>query len=320
MTRSNILKAALAFSVGCVGCTQANSSSKDISPDPSPAPIEAALVALELPNTVVHELPAKATGRHYQLWISLPAAYQRGGKRLPVVFVTDAPYSFPLVRSIRNLLGQRGRNIEDFILVGLPPERQMTSKESRSRDYTPSVPLRRSPNTGEYTATVYGEAEAYRDYLEQQVFPLISSQYDADMSRKVFVGHSYGGLFGSYILLTKPHMFSTYVLGSPSLWFDDHEILRIEEAYAEENNALPARVMMYAGEFETQGDGPRYFASVDLVGDMKAFERRLESRGYEGFSVDSTVLAGEDHLTVFPTLVSRGLLWALPGHGPYKSG
>jgi len=197
----------------------------------------------------------------------------------------------------------------------------MTSKESRSRDYTPSVPTRRSPaKTGEYSAAVYGEAEAYRDYLEQQVFPLIAATYDADMGRKVFVGHSYGGLFGSYVLLTKPHMFSAYILGSPSLWFDNHEILKVEAAYSQKSKALPAKVMLYAGEFETPGEGPRYFTSVDLVGDMQAFERRLESRGYTGLSVDSAVLADEDHLTIFPALVSRGLLWALPGHGPYTSG
>jgi hypothetical protein len=53
---------------------------------------------------------------------------------------------------------------------------------------------------------------------------------------------------------------------------------------------------------------------------MKAFELRLESRDYKGLSVDSAVLADEDHLTIFPALVSRGLLWALPGYGPYTSG
>lgn len=320
MMNWKILGTALVVAVVCAGCIQASSSGKNLDPAPPSVPAKPALAALELPNTVVHELPTKATGRHYQLWVSLPATYQRGGKKLPVVFVTDAAYSFPIVRSIRNLLGQRGRNIEDFILVGLPPERQMTSKDSRSRDYTPSVPVRRSPSTGEYSATVYGEAEAYRDYLEHQVFPLISAEYDADMDRKVFVGHSYGGLFGSYVMLTKPHMFSTYILGSPSLWFDNHQILKIEEAYAQKNKALPAKVMMYAGEFETPGDGPRYFSSVDLVGDMKAFELRLESRDYKGLSVDSAVLADEDHLTIFPALVSRGLLWALPGYGPYTSG
>lgn len=237
------LGTAVALAVVSASCSQANGISSNVDPVPPPVLAEPAFPALELPSTAVHEVPANASGRHYQLWVSWPAGYERGARKYPVVFVTDAAYSFPLVRSIRGLLGKRGRNIEDFILVGLPPERQMTSKESRSRDYTPSVPVRRSPqSTGAYSAAVYGEAQAYRDYLEQQVFPLIAAEYDADMSRKVFVGHSYGGLFGSYIMLTKPHMFSAYILGSPSLWFNNHEILKIEEAYSRNNEALPAKV------------------------------------------------------------------------------
>ncbi len=327
MTKWKALGAAFALAVACASCSQANGTGDNnaaVIPDPVPAPMlapvpaEPALPALELPNTVVHEVPAEASGRHYQLWVSLPASYNRGEKQYPVVFVTDAAYSFPLVRSIRNLLGQGGRNIEDFILVGLPPERYQSSKDSRSRDYTPSVPARSSPDA--YTASRYGQAAAYRDYLEQQVFPLMAAEYDVDMDRKVFVGHSYGGLLGSYILLTRPRMFSAYILGSPSFWFDNHRILEIETAYSQDNSVLPAKVMMYAGEFETPGDSPRHFNTIDLAGDIQRFERRLESRGYQGLTVDSEVLPGEDHLTIFPALVSRGLLWALPGHGPYTSG
>lgn len=318
MMNWKILGAIFLAVIACTGCSQANSNNNDAEPPQPLIAEESALPALKLPNTFVHEVPSEATGRHYQLWVSLPAGYIQGEKKYPVVFVTDAAYSFPLVRSIRNLLGQRGRNIEDFILVGLPPEHRMSPKDSRSRDYTPSTPVSSSPD--EYTGTRYGEAEAYRDYLEHKVLPLIASEYDSDMRRTVLVGHSYGGLFGSYVMLTKPQMFSAYILGSPSLWFDNHAILKIEESYAQGNRELPARVMMYAGEFETPGDGPRYFASVDLVGDMRSFERRLESRNYEGLTVDSAVIPGEDHLTIFPTLVSRGLLWALPGHGPYTSG
>ncbi len=313
-----ILGAIFAVVAACTSCIPANGNSNDLEPPPRPVAEEPAPPALELPNTFVHEVPSKATGRHYQLWVSVPAGYVQGEKKYPVVFVTDAAYSFPLVRSIRNLLGQRGRNIEDFILVGLPPERRMSSKDSRSRDYTPSIPVSSSPD--QYTGARYGEAEAYRNYLEHQVLPLIVSEYDSDMSRTVLVGHSYGGLFGSYVMLTKPQMFSAYILGSPSLWFDNHAILKVEESYAQKNRALPVKVMMYAGEFETRGDGPRYFTSVDLVGDMRSFEHRLESRDYEGLTIDSVVLPGEDHLTIFPALISRGLLWALPGHGPYTSG
>jgi predicted alpha/beta superfamily hydrolase len=278
---------------------------------------------LELANTAVHELPAVGSGRRYEIWVDVPASYADGGdRRYPVVFVTDALYSFPLVRSIRNLLGQRGRNIEDFILVGLPPETGLTSKESRSRDYTPSNPLLepREQRDSNYSATLYGEAATYRDFIERQVFALVAREYRADMRRKVFAGHSLGGLFGSYVLVTKPDMFEAYILGSPSLWFHRRRIHDLEQAYASAHDDLRARVRLYIGGYETRGDGARYLRTMDMVGDMRAFEHRLASRGYPGLSIGSEVIEGEDHLTVFPATISRGLLWALPGTGPYTKG
>ncbi len=294
------------------------------------AAIESSRVAsrgYELPNTAVHTL--SSGGRRYQVWVDVPRSYGSGsqdssGKRYPVVFVTDASYAFPIVRSIRNLLGAKGQNIEDFILVGLDHAEGDTSKAGRSRDYTPSNPLNdpllTAKDSSLYGQAHYGEAAAFRDYIEREVFPLIANQYRADMQRKVYVGHSFGGLFGAFVLVTKPTMFQAYILGSPSLWFDDRMILRIEESYASHRHDLLARVIMYAGSYETIRPEPRYFKNTDLIRDMQSFERNMQSRRYPHLQIESRVIPDEDHLSVFPALVSRGLLWALPGFGPYTSG
>lgn len=287
----------------------------------APAPAQAP-APVTLSDTESWELIAEGTGRTYPIWVSLPASYADSGDRqYPVVFVTDALYSFPLVRSIRNLVGQKGRNIEDFILVGLPPQKGLTSLQSRSRDYTPSNPLLKpGANTRTLTAEIYGEAATYRDFIERQVFPLIAKNYRADMQRRIFAGHSLGGLFGSFVLLTKPTMFQSYILSSPSLWFDKREILRYERAWAAGNRDLPAKVMLYAGSFEAMKPAPRYFKTVDMLRDAQDFERLLESHRYPRLQIDHAVVPDEDHLTVYPGTISRGLLWALPGQGPYTNG
>lgn len=300
----------LSLSVGCHVQPQQQASTK---PSSEFEPVR-------LSATQVVPLPSVKTGRKYDLWVAYPAGYD-AKKKYPVVFVLDAGYAFPLVRSIRNLLGQQGRNIEDFILVGLPPETGLSSKDSRSRDYTFSDPLLNPNNDpSDYSSPKYGEAELFREYLETQVLPYALKELNADPQKLIFVGHSYGGLFGAYVLLTKPRLFSAYILGSPSLWFNKHDILRYETNYAQSNSDLPARVIMYAGEFETFGATPRHFKTTDLVGSMRSFEAQLKRRKYPGLEIRSEVLAGEDHLTIFPTLISRGLLWALPGFGPYVSG
>lgn len=276
-----------------------------------------------LPNTRVHALPNTATGRGYEVWVDLPPSYFESDKPYPVVFTTDSDYGFPLIRSLRRRIGGKGRNVEDFVLVGLSYGIGEESMPSKRRDYTPTDPFARageSPAAGDYDRdSTYGQAAAYRDYIERDVFALVAREYRVDMRRKVYVGHSFGGLFGTYVLLTRPGMFRSYILGSPSLWFDRRTMFDLEARYADTHRDLPAHVLLSIGAYETHGSGPRYL-DTDMIGDMHRFERALKSRGYPGLRIESEVLPDEDHLTGLPRTITHGLLWALPGTGPYSGG
>ena len=205
----------------------------------------------------------------------------------------------------------------EFILVGLGYARGDTGEYSRRRDYTPSAHGDRDATSDmPGRPVVYGAAEGYRRFVAEEVFPFIASHYRADMAHKVFAGHSYGSLFGAYVMLTTPEMFDGYVLGSPSLWFDDHLLFARERAFAGTHKDLHARVYLGAGEFESlapkgRSHDARYNTDVDMVADTKAFARTLASRHYPGLAVRTEVIAGEDHLTVAPALMTRGLMWTL---------
>lgn len=277
----------------------------------------------QIPNTEVHIIPSQPAKRQYQVWVDLPEAYTKSNKKFPVVFVTDPQYAFTLTHGVRHLIGRRGQNIEDFILVGLSMPQGADIAAGRSRDYTPTNPLakdksKRDPKT--YAADQYGEAEIYRNYVEYEVLPFIAKNYRADMQRKVLIGHSYGSLFAAFTLLTKPGLFENYILGSPSFWFDRHVIFKFEEQYAKSHQDLKARVMMFAGSYETIGNGERYYKETDLTGDVLRFEKQLKARNYPSLEIGAKILADEDHLTVFGNVLGRGLLWALPGFGPYTNG
>lgn len=256
-------------------------------------------------------------GRDYALWVALPAGYAaHPQKRYPVVYVTDALYSFPLVRSVRNLVGQQGVNIEDFILVGLPPQEGLTSKQSRSRDYTPSDPVR-AP-AGYYSDDVtYGGAAHYRDFLADHALPLIDARYRTDPARRVFAGHSYGALLGAYVLTTQPDMFGTYILSSPSLWFDQGLLPRMQDAAVMPSQ--PIRVLLSVGGYETVKPGPRYSTGNDMLRQTADFAGQLQRSGRK-LQVENIVIDGEDHLTVYPRVITRALLEVLPGEGPYTGG
>ncbi|XHS77997.1 alpha/beta hydrolase [Burkholderiaceae bacterium UC74_6] len=273
----------------------------------------------QLPNTFVHPLPDPVTGRAYEVWVDLPTGAKPQDGPLPAVFVTDAPYAFPLVRSLRNRVGQAGHNIADFVLVGLAGPASESAVAMRSRDYTPTNPLARADKPKNlYGASQYGEGARYLRYVAELAVPAISARYNIDAKRRVILGHSYGALFAAQALLERPDLFSHHILGSPSLWFDQHAILEREAAYARAHRDLDARIFQYVGEFEAVRPGERYNKENDLVADMWRFQKTLQRRGYRSLKIESHVLAGNDHLTVAPAGATLGLLWALPGRGPYS--
>ena len=270
-----------------------------------------------LEGTEVRTIHAPALQRDYQIFVSLPNGYATSTQRYPVLFVTDANYAFPMIRSIAARAGRKGAGIADFILVGLSYGLGDTPEYSRRRDYTPSGHAQPMVSDMPGRPARFGEADGYQRFLADSVLPLVAATYRADMRHTVFVGHSYGSLLGLNILLTQPDLFSHYILGSPSLWFDHRLMFKREQDYATQHRDLPANVYFAVGGFETIKPGsknPRYAqpGDDDMVRDLLAFTRALKSRHYPGLHMETAVIADEDHLTVAPAIFTRGLFWALP--------
>jgi predicted alpha/beta superfamily hydrolase len=282
---------------------------------PSVAAANGAPAAFVLKDTEVRTIRAKALERDYEIYVSLPESYRsQPRRRFPVLYVTDADYAFPLVRSIAQRVGNRAQGLEEFILVGLSYAIGDSPQFSRRRDYTPT-PHGEKTRDPEGRRPLFGEAEPYRRFLAEELMPFVAATYRTDTTRSLYAGHSYGGLFGLHVLLSQPSMFSHYIIGSPSLWFDRRVMFSRERAFAEANSDLNAHVLMAIGSFETvnpASDDRRYSRALDMVGDFRAFEQALRSRNYPGLRLTTEVIGEEDHLTAFPAIVTRGLLWALP--------
>jgi len=256
-------------------------------------------------GTQVWDVPDPVSGRGYQVFVSLPASYEKEpNRRYPVLFVTDANYAFPVIREVSRRLNVEHAQIADFILVGLSYAKGEDGTLSRDRDYTPT------PNgpPGTPAGAVQGQGLAYQAYLRDRVLPFVAQRYRTDPRRAMFLGHSYGALLGAQILFTDPGMFSGYILGSPSLWYDKHHVFGMEATYAAGHRDLPAKVYMYAGAYETN----RFNRTNDLVADNRELEGRLKKRKYPSLVLKSDVLNDEDHLSVAPRGFIHGLKYLLP--------
>lgn len=258
----------------------------------------------QMVGTQVWNVPDPASSRNYQVYVALPPSYEdQPQKTYPVLYVTDAHYAFPLIRQIARRMNVDAPVIEEHILVGLSYADNDYTTASRTRDYTPSARRGRA-------AGAEGGGPDYQAYLKSEVLPFIEQRFRANPQQRIMLGHSYGGLLGAQIMFSDPELFSAYVLGSPSLWFDNKRMFDIEARYAAANTDLKADVFMYVGEDEHPGakSSNRY----DMVADNRLFEQKLRSRNYPSLELKSSVIEAEDHLTVAPIGFMRALEALLP--------
>lgn len=246
-------------------------------------------------------VPDPVSRRNYDVEISLPSGYHReASTRYPIIYLADGGRGTRPVACQIKALREKGALSEEPIIVGLSYAKGENLEVSRKRDYTP-VPRRPGD-------TAYGGAPAYQHYLHHTVIPYVEGLYRANPNRRIYLGHSYGGLLGAHILLTEPDLFHTYILGSPSFWFANHAILAFESDYAKAHKDLKADVLLFVGGNEiSRFDTGRGGNTQDMVGDMKRFESRLGQRGFPSLTVRSLVVPGKNHRKAFPP----GLTWAI---------
>ncbi len=299
-----------------VGCKQEHPAAAAAASPDTPAPVAAAPATPASPTQPPHQVggghpyevlgsevwdvPEPVSGRTYQVFVALPKSYAEDpNRRYPVLYVTDADYAFPILRQISRRLNIDGPKTQDFILVGLSYALGEEGMPSRRRDYTPTA-----AGSGDTSPdAVHGQAAPYITYLRDQVLPFVAQRYRTDEQQRLFLGHSYGSLLGTQILLSQPGLFSGYILGSPSYWYDQHVMTRMEADYAKAHTDLAARVYMYVGQYEA----PRYGVRYDMVGDTERMAGTLRGRHYPSLQVTMEVLNDEDHLSVAPRGFTHGL-------------
>lgn len=254
-----------------------------------------------IPDTQLLHLHSRQTATNYDLYISTPPDARTSGKTYPVVYLLDADYSFALVRNIVRHFADRG-DLPDLILVAIAYPGAASNRDvyrkTRTRDYTPVY----APDGG-YGAEfqkVSGGGPKFRSFLAKELFPFIARKYPAAKGDRTIIGHSYGGLFASYVLLTEPELFSRYIIISPSLWYANRTIITMADVAMQSGIRPGARVFLGVGAFENQPQAGRA-----MVDDLKEFSGKLKR--FPGVHRSMQVFEGETHNSVFPGAVTRGL-------------
>ncbi|MFK7770482.1 MAG: alpha/beta hydrolase [Saprospiraceae bacterium] len=75
-----------------------------------------------------------------------------------------------------------------------------------------------------------GKSVNFINFLSKELQPFIDKNYKTN-STKLLLGQSLGGLVATEILFKQPDLFSHYIIISPSLWWDDQTLLKVEPVF-----------------------------------------------------------------------------------------
>ena len=261
-----------------------------------------------------------ANGRQYQVFIAAPSQPPPEGGHA-VIYVLDANTMFlTTVEAARAHARRRDESARPHALVigiGYPPSTDIAA--ARTFDLTP-------PSGTLSSGRLTGGAAAFLDFIEHELKPLVARDYPVDPARQALVGHSLAGLFVIDSLIRRPDAFQTYVAMSASFWFDDHAVLPRIDAFAQQRGDGDAvlRLLLTVGEYEER---PRPEAWVRDPAQARDTARKLGQRAQVTHArqtatrlsrapavlADFREIPGEDHGTVIPAAIGRGVDFILAG-------
>lgn len=253
-----------------------------------------------LHDTRVEIFASKDRVHTLRLTISLPRNYDtRTAERFPVIYLLDADYSFALARNeLRHFTDRKQLKEAIIIGIGYPGAEDDIDlyHRTRVRDYTPTYA--KGSGYGPGQDELSGHAKEFRDVLENELLPQIDKEFRTDPAARMLVGHSYGGLFATWTMLTGPGLFRDYIIVSPSYWYDDKMIFRAADEYAAGHKDLAAHVFYGVGSLESGGSMAR---------DLQDFDAHMQAAKFPNYRSTVQVFDGETHNSIFPAALSRGL-------------
>ncbi|MFT4053020.1 MAG: alpha/beta hydrolase-fold protein [Novosphingobium sp.] len=279
-----------------------------VTPNPGAHPVA-------LPGTSQWDMTSADGQRHYRVMMAVPP----GGAPAagwPVIYVLDGNAFFATTVEAVRLEAFLAR-YQPAIVVGLGYD---TDKPidivSRNFDYTP--PTGPAPEYDERNPErLAGGAESFVTFLETQVKPAVAARATVDKGRQALFGHSYGGLFATYVYLRHPGLFDHVAAASASLWYRHFHIPGIAAAGAPAGGYKGSLLLMVGENEQTASpdeiamlgpDRVRALAALKQVDNARDLAAKLDAAGAD---VRFHMFEGETHASVVPGAISRAVRFFL---------
>ena len=222
------------------------------------------------PNlTKEFSIQSVSNGATYSIKVALPENYNPENQKYATMYLMDGEEIFSYVADNCKDISA-GHSASNVLVVSI------SYGNDRTFDYTPTV----TPDGG-------GGAEKFSAFIQNELIPKMEKDYSADTSRhnRIILGHSFGGLLGSYMFTNHNEVFGNYILLSPSLWYDNEIILKLELEHRELNKTNSQLVFMGLGEMENEGR---------MLAPYMAFHQHLKNN-YPGITIKNHLEPNLDH-------------------------
>ena len=254
-----------------------------------------------IPDTEIHLISSSTVNQEYRIFVALPHTYTSINKAYPTLYILDANGFFGTVTETARSLGML-HEIPELIIIGIgyPVNSVTETMGFRTRDYTPTrvdewykeVSL---PNAPDYCGS--GGASHFLRFIRSELMPFINTTYRTIPKDDAIFGFSFGGLFALSVLFDQLETFQRYIIGSPTVWWDESVILNRENDFALNNSQLSAKVFLSVGSSESER----------MVTSIHKLAQSLQDRRYTNMELTTHIFEDETHLSVAPATISRGL-------------
>lgn len=233
-------------------------------------------------------IDSKKVGEIRTINVWTPSEYKPSTDSLPVIYMADGGIKedFPhIANTLAKLIKEK--KIEPIILVGI-------ENTQRRRDLTGPTEV----ETDKEIAPVVGGSENFRAFINDELFPEIDKRYRTS-NKKGILGESLSGLFVMETLFLKPEMFDYYIAFDPSLWWNNHYLVRTAK---EKLNDLPAseKKLWFAGS-----------SATDISQYTNELSKILTDSNPKSIKWSYSDEPKEKHATIFRATKEKALIWAL---------
>ncbi len=234
----------------------------------------------------IQTLRSKALGEERTLNIYLPEGYTPGDSiRYPVIYLLDGSADEDFIH-IAGLVQYNSfewvNRVPKSIVVGI-------ATVDRRRDFT-------FPTTIKADQKLYptaGHSDNFISFVASELIPFIDQKYKTTTSRTI-IGQSLGGLLATEILYKNPTLFSTYIIISPSLWWDNGSLLTQTPAILQPDFKHQTTIYIAVGK---EGLTPTAVPRVMEV-DVNVLADKLKATKSKAVHVLFDYLPHEDHATI----------------------